>query len=203
MTIIWCMVPEIWSRTEFSVISDDFLLFYPTNNLKNQYFEKLKTNTWRYYHFAPRHHNWQLWCWDMECNRISCHFRPFLPFYPLIDHRNQNFQKMNKKPEDIIILQMFTINNNHMMHGSSDMESSKQNFLSFLVISCSFTPVTIHKIKILKKWKKTTEDVIILQKCTINDNHIMYSQVPNNRHPRLLIFRVFPPRTYLFQPPYY
>ena len=38
------MVSEIWSvwQTEFFVILDRFLPFYPLNNLKNQNFEKLK-----------------------------------------------------------------------------------------------------------------------------------------------------------------
>ena len=40
-----------------------------------------------------------------------------LPFYPM-DPENQNFQKMEKKPEDIIILQTCTINDSHMMYGS-------------------------------------------------------------------------------------
>ena len=34
--------------------------------------------------------------------------------------------------------------------------------------------LTTQRIKILKKWKNL-EDIIILNKCTINDNHIMYS----------------------------
>ena len=38
---------------------------------------------------------------------------------------------------------------------------------------CPFTPLTTQKIKILKKFK-TPGDIIILQKCTINDNHLMY-----------------------------
>ena len=46
----------------------------------------------------------------------------FLPFNPLMDPENQNFEKMKKKqkqtPKDIILLQMCTINDNHMMHGS-------------------------------------------------------------------------------------
>ena len=42
MTIIWCMVPEISRRTEFFVILDYFLLFYPPNNQKNQNFENIK-----------------------------------------------------------------------------------------------------------------------------------------------------------------
>ena len=40
---------------------------------------------------------------------------------------------------------------------------------------CSFTvTLTIWKIKILKKWKKTPEEIITLNICIINDNHIMY-----------------------------
>ena len=42
----------------------------------------------------------------------------FLLFYPSMDPENQNFEKMKKTPEDIIILQMCTINGSHMMHGS-------------------------------------------------------------------------------------
>ena len=47
------MIPELWStqQTQFFVILGDFLPFYPTN-LRNQNFEKLKKNTWRYHHFT-------------------------------------------------------------------------------------------------------------------------------------------------------
>ena len=61
---------------------------------------------------------------DMECNRqnflviLDC----FLPFYPPMDPENQNFEKMKKTLEDIIILQMFTINDSYMTYGFSDME---------------------------------------------------------------------------------
>ena len=40
----------------------------------------------------------------------------FLPFYPPNNMKNQNFEKM-KTSEDIIILCMCTINDNHMMYG--------------------------------------------------------------------------------------
>ena len=60
-----------------------------------------------------------------------------------------------------------------MMYGSLHMEHNKQNFFSFWTIFCPFTPLTTQKIKILKKFK-TPGDIIILQKCTINDNHLMY-----------------------------
>ena len=37
-----------------------------------------------------------------------------------------------------------------------------------------FTPLIIWKIKILKKWKKTLGDIIILHKCTKNHDHMLY-----------------------------
>ena len=76
-------------------------------------------------------------------------------------------------PGDIIILQISTINDNYKIYGSRDMERSGHNFLSFWAIFCLFTPLITQKIKMLKKMKKMPGD-IILQMCTINDNHIMY-----------------------------
>ena len=35
-----------------------------------------------------------------------------------MDPENLNFEKMKKTPEDIIILQMYTINGSHMMYVS-------------------------------------------------------------------------------------
>ena len=40
------------------------------------------------------------------------------PPSPPMDPENQNFEKMKETPEDIIILQTYTINDSHMMHGS-------------------------------------------------------------------------------------
>ena len=58
----------------------------------------------------------------MECDRQSfCHFGPFFPIYPPNNPENQNFEKMKKKKKmsgDIIILYMYTINDDHMMNGS-------------------------------------------------------------------------------------
>ena len=44
--------------------------------------------------------------------------------------------------------------------------------------------LTFYLPKVLKKWKKTTGDIIILLMCTINDNHIMYGSwdMKRNRH---------------------
>ena len=83
---------------------------------------------------------------------------------------NQKFLKIKKTREDIIILQMCTINDSHMMYGSWNIECNGQKFLLF----CPFTSLTIRKIKILKKWKKPPGDIIILHMCTKTDNHMMY-----------------------------
>ena len=55
----------------------------------------------------------------------------FLPFYHPKNLENHNFEKTKKMPGDIIILHMCTINENHMMYGSWDIEWARQNFSHF------------------------------------------------------------------------
>ena len=50
-------------------------------------------------------------------DRIFAILDHFLPFYPANNPKNQNREKIKKTPGDII-LQMCTINDNHMMYGS-------------------------------------------------------------------------------------
>ena len=80
--------------------------------------------------------------WDMEHNRhiFFVVLDYFLPFYSPNHLPNQNFEKKTKKPPgDIIILLKCTINDNHMMYGSWDMKSNRQNFLSFWAILLIYT----------------------------------------------------------------
>ena len=82
----------------------------------------------------------------------------FLPFYSPNNPKNQNFEKLTKMPSDIIIFQMCTINDNHMMFCSWNMQCDGQNFLSFWTIFCPFiTPLKTWKINIKKKWKEHLE----------------------------------------------
>ena len=62
----------------------------------------------------------------------------FLPFQSPDNQENQN----------IIILHIFTINDNHLIYGSWDMEHDRQNFLSFWTFFCPFIPLWTQKIKI-------------------------------------------------------
>ena len=48
---------------------------------------------------------------------IFFHFGPFFAFLPLNSPKNQNFEKNEKTPGDIIILHMCTKNYDHMKYG--------------------------------------------------------------------------------------
>ena len=94
--------------------------------------------------------------WDMEREgqSVLSFWVIFCPFTP--QFAKSKFWKNEKKPGDIIVLQKCTINDDHIMHGSWDMEYQGQSFLSFSTIFCSLTPLKILKTKILKKRKNTT-----------------------------------------------
>ena len=108
-------------------------------------------------------------------DKIFCYIGSFLALLPPNNPENQNFEKMKKILGDII-LHVYHKWKSYMMYGSWDMECDRQNFFSFWTIFCPFTPPPLitWKIKILKKWKKTPGDNIILHKCIINDNHMMH-----------------------------
>ena len=78
-----------------------------------------------------------------------------------------------KIPGDIIILHMCTINENHTMYGSWDMEHHRQIFL-ILDYFLPFYPRSNPENQNFEKMKNTSGDIIILPKCTINDNQLIW-----------------------------
>ena len=144
--IIWCTVPEIQSETGriFCHFGSFFALSPPWQPRKSKFWKTEKT--WKY-NFTHVYHKWQSynWCmvletWSMT-DRIFCHFGLFfLPFYPPNNPKNHNFEKLIKAPWYIITLHMCTINDNQIMYGFSDIESNRQNFLSFWTICYLFIP---------------------------------------------------------------
>ena len=154
-----------------------FFALTPPNNPKNQNFEKYEKTTWRYYHFTHVYKNnnrLMYGSWDVE--RDGENFMSFWIFCCLLcpnNPENQNFDKLKKTPGDIIISNVCTIYDNHMMYGSWDIKRYGPNFLLFWTIFCPFTALTTQKIKTLKKWrmKKAPGDIIISDMCTTNDNH--------------------------------
>ena len=87
----------------------------------------------------------------------------FLPCYPPNNPKNQNFEKLKKFPGNIIILHQCTKNHDQVPYCSLDMAHNGLNcYFSFWAIFCPFTSLTTQKIKIKKKTKKTSEDIIML-----------------------------------------
>ena len=97
MTIIWCMVPEIWSVTELFEILDCFLPFYPPNNPKIQNLEKMKKPLEiSLYNSVPI---FMIICYpvpDIWCMTDVIIFY-FGPFFSLLQPKNSKFKKKWKK----------------------------------------------------------------------------------------------------------
>ena len=68
---------------------------------------------------------------------------------------------------------MYTINDNHMMYGSWDMERDGQTFLPFWAIF-ALLPLQRPGNQNFEKMKKMPGDIIILHKCTKNYDQIIY-----------------------------
>ena len=139
------MVPEIWSETDLIFCHlGPFLPFYPPNDPENQNFEKMKKNACRYYPFTHVYYKWRsydVWLlkYKVQLTEFFVTLDGFLLFYPPQNPKNQNLEKMKKVPGDIIILQMCTINDNHIMYGSYsswDMERGRTfwHFGSFFAL---------------------------------------------------------------------
>ena len=90
----------------------------------------------------------------MKCNRHNLSFWAiFYPFNPLATRKIKILKNWKKTPEDIIIFHMCTINYNHMMYGSWDIERDRQNFFVILDNFLPIYPLKTRKIKVLKTWK--------------------------------------------------
>ena len=82
------------------------------------------------------YHTWRSYdIWFQKCKvqqrKVFVILGHFVFCHPPNNPENQKFKILTKKPGDIIILHMCTLNNNHMMYGSWDMECDRQKFLSF------------------------------------------------------------------------
>ena len=170
------------------------MIFYPftpspTENPKNQDFEKLKKIAGEIiisHLFTKNHNHMRHGSWDTGWHRQNFWslWAIFCPFTPLTikNLKNKNFEKMKKVSRDVIILHECTKYHNHTMHASWDMERNRQNFFSLAAtFFCPFTQIKTWKIKTLKKWKKqqqqqkkTPGDIILLHLCTTNENRVMY-----------------------------
>ena len=112
MTIIWSMVPQIWSKTDIVFCHSGpffaLLLLYGPQKLE---FWKNKKNTWRYYHLTNAYHKWQshdVWFlryghgahsnFCLKFQNIQGLLRTFLAFFQdKISRNSRTFQDKMKK----------------------------------------------------------------------------------------------------------
>ena len=126
---------------------------------ENKNFQKNGKSTWRYYHFTNINNSHTMYgSWDVKCNTTEfCVILDwFLLFYPL---STQKIKILKKSKNCLEILSFYTgvTQITITWYMVPEVLSTTDNFLSFWTIFCPFTPLTVQKIKILKKWKKHLE----------------------------------------------
>ena len=135
-----------------------FLPFDAPNCPKNQNFEKRKKHLEILSSYTCVPQMIIIWCMVPEIlctkDRTFCHFGLFFALVPPNNSEDQNFEKMEKTTGGIIILNMRTINENHMMYDSWDMEHDRQDFFLILDHFLPFyTPYPIWQPRKSKFWK--------------------------------------------------
>ena len=204
------MLTQIWSVTD--IIFCHFRPFFAL--LPNCWTQKLKfgknvKNTWRYYPFTHAYHklrSYDTWFLRYKVQRTEflSVWAIFLPFDLPNNPKNQNFKKLKKSPEDIIILHLRTTNDHHVMYGSWEAECNKHNFLSFWAIFCPSPPPPPPKNpenQNFEKMKKTPGNIIILHMSTTNENHLIYD-FWDYRAQQTQFFLIFGPFFALSPPPF-
>ena len=165
-------------QTEFFLIFDHFLTFYPSNNPKIKLLKNWK-NAWRYFHFKHVYHKWQsydAWFLRYQAQRteVFVSLDRVLPFYPPNNSENQNFQK----------LKINAWRYYHFAHVYHKWHSYDVRFLryrawwtKFFVILDHFLlfyPSSNPKNQKFEKMKKIPGDIIILHKCIKNHDHMLH-----------------------------
>ena len=122
-------------------------------------FGKNVKHNWTYYRFTHVYHK--------SSSYDVCFLRYRVQrtkFFVILDHncpltllttqKIKILKKFKKTHGDIIILHMSTINQNHMMHDSCDMEHNRQNCFKFWTIFLPFYTFLLFKTQIIKILKK-------------------------------------------------
>ena len=143
-------------QTEFSVILDHFLPFYPPNNPEHQNYEKLKKTPGDIIilHTCTKNYDHMLYCWNHLTDVIVIfHFGLFSPFYPFIAWKIKIYKKWKRCQE---ISSFYNSVSKIMIICYTIPEiSCVMDVIVFHAIFSSFI-LTDRKIKIQKKkiWKK-------------------------------------------------
>ena len=102
----------------------------------------------------------------------------FCPFTHIRTGKMKISKKWQKKLGDIIILHKCTKNKDYVVYCTWDMTRDRCNcYFSFWTIFCPFTLLTAQKHEKFFLKKTRLWDVIILHRCTKNNNNNIYNKI--------------------------
>ena len=156
------MFTQIWSATDiiFCHFRSIFALL-PHYWPQQSKFGKNVKNNWRYYPFIHVHHksrSYDVWFlrYKVQRTKFFWHYGPFFcPFTLLTTKKKQNFEKI----KHLETLSFYTCVPQMTIISClvPKISSVTDRIFSILCYFLPFYPLTIQKIKILKKWKKFLE----------------------------------------------
>ena len=160
-------------QTEIFVILGCFLPFQPPDNVENQNF-KIEKKIWRYYHFTictTNDNHVMHDSWDKERDRHNLSFWTVFCLFTSLWTQKINILKKWKQT-----WRYYHFTNVYHKWQSYNVSlliwSGTENYFCHFG---SFFALLPPKDQDFEKMKKTSGDIIILRRFTINDNHMMYS----------------------------
>ena len=151
-----------------------FSLFTTLRAKKKKKKEKNEKNACRYHYFTQQVYQ-KSWSYTVPeiwhvIEIIIFHLGLFFALLLSNSPKKWKFQKHEKAPGDIIILQMCTKNHDHTLYCSWDSATDRCTFyFSFWVIFA-----LLPKNEKFRKIKTMPGDIIILHKCKKNHDHTLY-----------------------------
>ena len=198
------MLPEMWSATDkiFCLFEQFFALFPPSNNPENQNFERMKNKTCRYYHFTLVYHKYRSYdLWFLRYGAWQTEFFVILGYFcPLTSLTTQKIKILIKFKKCLEISSFYTCVPQMTITWCMILEiwsAIDIIFLSFWTSFCPFMPYNNPENQTFEKMNKILGDIIILHKCTIKGNHIMYGSwdIKRDRQNVLSFWAIFCPFT--------
>ena len=155
---VWFLRYVAW-QTQYFVILDHFLPFYPLKNPKNHNFDNIKKMLKSSFYMCTKNpcisrctvsKTWS------EADTISCHLGSFFGLLqslppPLMILKIKILKKWKKWKNNIILLHMYNINEDYMVSGSWNISQDRQDFLSIVISGHYFYESS-------KAWLKKTKN---------------------------------------------
>ena len=144
---LWLYHYDVWFLRYKVQTTRLFVIFDPPNKPKNQNFEKIekRLETLSFTHVQHEWQSYDAWFLRYRVRQIEffCHVgRSFVLLPSPLTTQKIKILKNEKTPGGIIILNMSTINENHVIYDSWNVEHNWHNFSLFWTIFWPFTPCT-------------------------------------------------------------